>query len=283
MGEAKAKKTHGRKAEFDKLDARLRSIGINTDDFGFYDSLPFLNAERADPSFLEQYARWVALKPRTEAYDQRVRSIVPRLTENLARMLLRDDLQGGCITSAGMMSRMLDRLGVWSYGVIGCLTLEVASKGLWRGMATVDDQDFPGAILGHAWVVAPPFVVIDAAVRLQRWHGDAMGEWVPDSVLIESGFRTVKPDVSDVVSAEKRGRYARKEGYSDPNLHYRLEPRLREFGKTFPSIDMHLGELRVRYVPVAARATDVPLEQINSEGRVGRSGAEMWAELEPMF
>ena len=109
------------------------------------------------------------LRPRDDAYNQHVRDVVPRLTEMLAAALLSDGMEGGCVAASGMMSRMLDRLGVWSFGVAGCLTLEVKTRSLWRGLATVDDLDFPDAALGHSWVIAPPYHVVDASLMVQRW------------------------------------------------------------------------------------------------------------------
>ena len=278
MGEAKRRKLKEGNA-FEQLDRALRQLGIETAEFGFYDLENFLRAEQADPSFLEQYARWVMLSPRDDAYTSHVRDVVPRLTEMLAATLQSDGMEGRCVAAAGMMTRMLDRLGVWCFGVAGCLTLEVKSRGLWRGLATVDDLDFPGAALGHSWVVAPPYHVADASLLLQRWGSDPIREYIPSAFLIEGDYNPVTPDMSDVVSARVRARHAERQGRPDPELHHRLEPRLREFGRSFPALDAMRDDLRLRYVPVAIRQTDVPLELINTEGRVGRPAIEVWREV----
>lgn len=70
-----------------------------------------------------------------------------------------------------------------------------------------------------------------------------------------------------------------REGRFDPQLHYRLEPRLRQFSQTFPAREVISGELLLRYVPIAVRLTDVPLELINTEGKVGRPAIDIWREV----
>jgi hypothetical protein len=104
-----------------------------------------------------------------------------------------------------------------------------------------------------------------------------MGEYVPPYVLAEMG-RTILPSVTDIVSAQLRKQYAIHDGYLDPELHRRLQPRLRPFGRMFPASEITLADLKLRYVPVAIRQTDVPLELINSEGRVGRRGIDIWRD-----
>jgi hypothetical protein len=151
MGEAKRRKAKAIQG-FEGLDAYLRGLGIDTSQFGFYDQDAFTEAERKEPEFLENYAQWVALRPRDEAYNRHARDVVGCLSDRLAQSLKADAFDGGCVAAAGMMTRMLDRLGVWSFGVVGSIILEVESRDLWRGLQIADIPDFPGAALGHSWV-----------------------------------------------------------------------------------------------------------------------------------
>jgi hypothetical protein len=283
MGEAKRRKGQGRDT-FEDVQGRLRELGIDTSRFGFYDSEPFLRVEKADPEVLEQYARWVMLRPRDPVYEAHARDIVPRLATLMAETLRSEGMHGGCFAAAGMMSRMLDRLGVWSFGVHGCLTLEVKSRGWWLGFAKCDDVDFEDGMPGHSWVVAPPYSIVDASLMLQRLDGDPMQPLVPASLLCDTNFKLVRPDITDVVADRVREYYAARERRYDPQLHYRLEPRLRQFGQTFPAMEVAVGELQLRYVPTAIRLTDVSLDLINSEGKVGRPGIDIWREtIAPAF
>ncbi len=278
MGESK-RRTGQSRTTFASVERSLHELGINTSDFGFYDSDPFLKAESLNPAILEKYAFWVALRPRDAAYDNHARDVVSRLTSLLADTLRADGMLGGCVAATGMMGRMLDRLGVWSFGIHGCLTLTVKSQRLWRGFASCDSIDFEGGIQGHAWIVAPPYGIVDPSLILQRLDGDPIQPFVPATLLRETDFKIVTPELTDVVATRIREQHAAREGRFDPQLHYRLEPRLRQFGQTFPALEATQGELKLRYVPIAIRLTDVPLELINCEGTVGRPAIETWREV----
>lgn len=283
MGEAKRRR-NASGGEFQLLDHTLHQMGIDTSQFGFYDQPAFVESERKDPSLLELYARWIKARPRDAAYEQHVREIVPRVAEALADAFRKDNFIGSCVPAAMMLSRILDRLEVWSFGVRGSLILEHQENKLWRGLQVIDDPDFPNAALGHAWVVAPPYKIVDASIALQRWAGDLMAEYVPPYVLVENDARIVRPEVTDIVSMPVQAKYAASEGRVDPDLHHRLQPGLKLFGRYFPALETITATLRLRYVPVAVSVSDVPLEEINSEGSSGRSGAAIWTEVvAPLF
>lgn len=192
-------------------------------------------------------------------------------------------MKGSCIVASTVLPRMLDRLGVWSYGVLGSTTIEVPSRGIWRGLSRQDRIDFEGAELGHAWIVAPPFVVLDPTMSLQRWHGDEIAGYIPEVLAVDRGFKATRPRVNDIVAASIRHQFALREGREDSNLHHRLEPDLKRFGKTFPGLEVELEELRLRYIPQGVRVSDVPLEQINCLGDAGTSGREIWESIAPHF
>jgi len=137
-----------------------------------------------------------------------------------------------------------------------------------------DIADFPGAELGHAWVVAPPFVIVDGTIRLQNPEGDPMNAFTPPIVAVEDA-PLIKPTVDDVVSAQLRARIAQDEGRLDSQLHHRLVPELEGFSREFPSREVRFGDLALRYVPAACGFSDVGLEDIN--GAADKlTGAEVW-------
>ncbi len=272
MGEAKRRGAGA--SDHARINAQLQQLGIDTTQFGFFDQPAFLEAERRDGAFLEQYASWVQTRPRTADYDARVRRIVPRLAELLADLFEREEMQRSCVHVSSMMQRILDRLGVWSFGVKGSMIAVVARENLWRGQAMRDVPDFHGAELGHAWVVAPPFVIVDGTIRLQNPVGDPMNAFIPPTVAVEDA-PLIKPTLDDVVSAELQALYQKREGQLDSRLHHRLEPKLNAFGRTFPSREVRFGDLALRYVPVAVRISDVGLEEINAAGEKLR-GDDVW-------
>lgn len=197
MGEAKQRKLHAAGAH-DRLTAELLGAGIDPTAFGFYDQPAFAAQEQRDTTYLEKYADWVMTRPIDEPYEAHVRATVPKLASLVAAALAADDMQGGCITAYSMLTRMLDRLGVWSFGVIGSANLDVPHLELRRSLHTIDDKDHPGSVLGHAWVCAPPFFIVDASLALQHWTGTRMAAFVPPVVLADAaaapGIRPSAPN-----------------------------------------------------------------------------------------
>jgi hypothetical protein len=277
MGEAK-RKSDNLKSNFMKLDAKFRDDGINTEEFGFYDQHAFTSRERINPEYLDNYTNWVAYRPRTPEYEAHVRSIVPKLAELITSAFEQDNWQGSCVAASIMISRMLDKLGVWSVAIHGSTSLKVKDKNIWRALQIVDHPDFENATLGHSWIFAPPFQVIDSTISLQRWDSDEMKPFIPRFILAEQG-RRIEPSVDDVVSAEIQRSYTATTGYIDKNLHHRLEPKIRPMGKIIPSLELQIGGLTARYIPVTGRVSDTPLEEINSAGKIGRTGKEIWEDI----
>lgn len=277
MGESKRRK-NGDKARFERLNQELTDLGVKTDQFGFCDQREFLAAERRNPALLETYAKWVMLRPREEKYDAHVNRIVPKLAQLVAAVLEEDELEGSCEMACSLLTKSLDRLGVWSVGMVGSSTFDVKGKNIWRGLHTVDHPDFPGARLGHTWVCAPPFIVVDASIKRQRWSGDAIYPYVP-SVILDSHGRKTKPTPQDVISAEIRAEMMMARGAIPDGVIYQLEPNLKSFSKTFPATEIKVDELTARYIPTAANLSDGTLEEINGGGTKGRIGREIWNDV----
>ena len=256
----------------------FKSHGINTSEFGFYDQTAFVEREKVDHEYLSQYAKWVNLRPLDKSYVSHVTATVPKLAQLLSNALREDNWEGSCVAATAMMTRMLDRLDVWSFGVVGRATFSIPSPPIWRGLHIVDCQDFPGAALGHAWVCAPPYYIVDPSAALQRWGTDLIRDYIPQVILDEVG-RRARPTVDDVVSSRIRQKYAMKEGHADPNLHHRIRPDLRAFGRQFPALQTTIGVLTVKYFPIAIQQTETQLEEINTAGGIGRTGRQIWEQV----
>jgi hypothetical protein len=277
LGEAKRRK-RGDIGQFKQLNEELTDLGVKTDQFGFYDQREFLAAERINPALLETYAKWVMLRPRDANYDAHVTKIVPKLAQLVATVLDEDELEGSCEMACSLLTKSLDRLGVWSVGMVGSSTFEVKGKNIWRGLHTVGRPDFPGARLGHTWVCAPPFIVVDASIKRQRWSGDAIYPYVP-SIILDNHGRKTKPTPQDVISAEVRSEMMMTRGTIPDRMIYQLEPNLKTFSETFPATEIVVDELTARYIPTAAHLSDGTLEEINGGGDKGRIGREIWNEI----
>lgn len=281
MGAAK-RLEQAKKQQHAALDRHLNDLGVKTDLLGFYDQPAFTSQELLEPSFLEKYAIWVLSRPRTSEYDARTREIVPQVTKFLADLFEHENMQRSCVHFSSMMARILDRFGVWSFALHGSMTMAVPKANLWRGMALCDERDFPNAELGHAWVVAPPYLIVDGTIRLQNRAGDPIADFIPSIVAVEHAKETL-PRVEDVVSPRVRFQIAQDGGSFDSQLHHALIPELKNFGRKFRSLEFTVNDLTLRYVPTAVRVSDVSLEEINSEGDY-LTGAEVWNDhIYPVF
>jgi hypothetical protein len=274
MGEATRRKKQ-RDAEFQQADQRFRSVGIDTTRPGFYDQSAFLNQEKANPEYLKLCTRWLARRPLSEGYRRRAERVVPAVAESVAEMFVGSEMVASCMNGSAMLSRVLERAGIWNHVIHGSLVLTVPREGVWRAFQTVDHRDFPGAVCGHAWVFAPPFHVVDVTIALQRWDDEAR-PFVPAKVLTTFTSR-VQVEIEDVVAARLRPQLRGSPLWGKRELVYEAEPELREMEGYVPAMDLRVGEAQLRYVPVATRLPDTDLEAMNTmSGCTGPTGAEVW-------
>lgn len=258
MGQAK-QRTLRVDARYRELRILFERLGVDTSVPGFYDHPAFLEQERSDPQFLALYGEWVRLRPRSATEDDRTREIIKKLSEMVLAWVEATGRTGLCVDTTNLMTRTLDRLGVWNYGVVGGFNVGLKSapqrgrQYLW----TMDDLGRGATQLGHAWVAAPPFDVVDVTIKAQGWPSD-FATAMPHFLLAESCRRTTMR-VTDIVSPEHRQMWAMRLGREDAELHFRLEPSLKEIERRFPGIEATTEAIVARYLPTGIRASDTPL------------------------
>ena len=107
-------------------DFLVRQIPLNSP--GFYDHPSFMEVERGNPSYLNNYARFVHDRQRTPAYDEHVRQTVPIVARVFHEHLKANGRLGACVDISGVLSRALEMEGVWNFVVKGSLTIEFPRK-----------------------------------------------------------------------------------------------------------------------------------------------------------
>lgn len=278
MGEAKRKKNLGRitisrRLELQRLFERLK---IDHSYPGFYDDANFMNEERRKPLMLETYGEWVLHRERTPEYDAHVRTTLTQLAPIISARLDRHRWFGGCIAVSAMLTRMLDRLGVWNIIMKGSASIytELAS----RHFSIINDVEGEGFESGHQWLVAPPYDVVDLTLCYQRWRAED-GDFhsrIPKIILSE-GVEIVQARAQDVIAP------ALLVSGTDAEMHHRLRDQ-RRFGSLFPARRIAVGGLDIRYVPSGMTAPQEPLEGINTAARGGAPAIEIWREdVAPAF
>lgn len=148
----------------------FREADIDYSKPGFYDDRNFVEFEKSNPAFLEIYADYINSMSFPSDYLMDARKVALDITEFVYDRLNFDGLKGACLDVCGIISRILEREGIWNYVVKGGLTISFdKSTGITPTYcAPIMTHDNP-AVLGHAWVVAPPFRIIDVAFSHQPY------------------------------------------------------------------------------------------------------------------
>jgi hypothetical protein len=256
------------------LEKEFSARGIPFDRPGFYDHPAFLAAERDDPTFVKYYARYVHDRARTPDYDQNVRQVVPIVADVYHQALLQDGRLGACVDMSIILSRALEREGIWNYIVKGSLTTiypaggNIESHHYW----SIDNGTFAAA---HAWVAVPPLFVVDLTLRRQPLQ-PAEEEHLPPLVCDEAS-RIVQATLDDVVAPETQSRWT-TQGMSPAEQLRARHPNEAEFMGVFPARELQFRDTILRYVPVAAGAPDLPFEDTTCILFSGRRGYEVYAK-----
>lgn len=250
--------------------AVFQELGIDISQPGFYDHPNFVAQEQKNSRFAENYAEWVLVRERDQDYDARAQAIVPQVTEILQRRIVQHNWHGACIAMTAILTRILDRLGIWNIPMRG--SASVYAEGASRHFAIIDQNEGTGFDTGHMWVIAPPYDVIDVTLHYQRWHGDTFQRHIPP-IILGMGLASVKARAQDVIAPELRSQMPR-----DPDIHYKVFPDQRRVLETFPAKQFAIGSTDIRYVPGGVSLPDSPLERINEEARAGVPGIQIWKD-----
>ena len=160
------------------------------------------------------------------------------------------------------MARMLDELGVWSFAVRGSLTIEIPTRPE-AGRRYFPECDLiadPDAVTGHAWLVAPPFLVVDPTLRHQKWVDlhPAIAKALPAVVAAETG-ELVRPRWYDVISDRVIAVNRISKNERNETLPYRLQPNLKRIERLLPGRDIRVDELSLCYIDGAVIISEQPL------------------------
>lgn len=156
----------------------LRS-GIDPSRPGLHDTPAFLRAEEEDQDVLNLVARLVESKSYSPEELQQAEHKIRVVADVVASRVAHDGRPGLCVIASGIVSRMLDKMGVWNYTAKSNLAIHFprsVSVGP-RYFYSIDDSRHFEA--PHAIVVAPPFTVLDVTVRHQMYDDKAMTHWLP--------------------------------------------------------------------------------------------------------
>lgn len=185
---------------FKEVSASLRRHGIDGSQPGFHDSPAFLIAEQSDPTVIDTVARVVETRSYGQAELDAAEVAIRVAADAVRASIEADGRHGRCVIASGVLSRILDELGIWNYCAKATLTVSFphhVSRSS-RYFYAIDHGQFEAP---HAVVVAPPFTVIDLTARYQAYDTPEMAEALPSSVMSKA-FEPYRWTVNDVVAPE---------------------------------------------------------------------------------
>ncbi len=264
------------------LQSDFAEARIPTDSPGFYEDRGFIRREQKDPTYLDNYARFVQWQPYRPAYLETAEQTIYVVAAEMQLALQLDGTPDGYNEAPFVMSRMLEREGIWNYVVRGTLSLGFpagsgfAPYSFW----SVGVDGGTNGECGYKWVYAPPFRVIDITIQAQDYPCPVT-HLLPKTVL-EKDTEAVAGDPAEMLSPAAVDEL-RRAGLSLEEGLDRFAPTFRSrFAPDFPAQAFSRGGVRFKYVPTSVIAADESLEQFQGFVSKGRSASQLYdREIRP--
>lgn len=266
----------------EELEAEFEQLGIDFGKAGFYDTAAFLDAERRNPELIVKYAQYVNTLTLTAEYLDRARTVVRETADFLFGELVADGRRGACIDISATMLRFLEREGIWVYLIGGGLRIQFpAASGIGTRCFWPLMHGNNRALMGHAWVCAPPFRVVDLSFAIQPYAANEQ-RYLNGYVLTEECQQPPEETtVLDLMENEFREEFEQDFGRPPTMADLpRIAPGLREFMADFPSCRTTKDGVRLKYIPVTTSTTDLPLERMRNLRLRGRYPMQLYEEFQ---
>ncbi|NHN20927.1 hypothetical protein [Bacillus amyloliquefaciens] len=255
------------KNNFKSIKNYFLSKNIDITKPGFYDDEKFIEIEKSDSTFLNNYAKFVLHQEYSEEYKEKANKILSVIADILYQELESDGRQNACVDMAGVLSRILESEGIWNYIVFGALTVDFPkSSGLTSVHYWPISSDFTSRTAAHAWCVVPPFGVVDLTIK-QQGFSNAQNVFIPDYIIEKESIKyTAK--INDLIDDLVRL------GNPGQPIGYYLKD-FSNFTKTFKPVKIQ-KEATFKYIPVSISAPDLPLEKIKGLKLNGQYGIDIY-------
>lgn len=257
----------------------FRKAGIDFSKPGFYDEPTFTEIEKTYPLFLEIYADYIDSMSFSSDYLKKAKSITLEIAQFVYDKLLLDSLKGACLDVCGIISRFLEKEGIWNYIIKGGLTIGFDSNtGLTTTYCAPIMTDDNPAVLGHAWIVAPPFRVVDVA--FSRQHYTCGEDKYLKGFITEENVNEGILQVEDLIDTDAIKLYVEQ--------HRRL-PTIQDIEMLFPGLllsikkygifEVKLPQATLKYISCGVSFIDAPLEEVKNIELCGKSPFELHKEF----
>lgn len=182
---------------FSRLLSQFDKYAIDYTSPGFHLHEPFMRAEQLGEVSPHDYARYVIGKEYTPEYLNQAETIVSEMVKYMEPKIM---FNGACVDASMVLSSMLDELGVWNYIATGGMTISFKPSTGTPGIVHFAPLMAPGnpAITGHAWIVSPPFNIVDITASKQSYQNSQLKQYVP-KITLSKTFTTSEWEIDDIV------------------------------------------------------------------------------------
>ncbi len=243
---------------------------------GFYDDEQFFKLEQKNPNLLESYAGFVDQKTFDNQYLDNAERIIKLTTALLYKQLQTDGRLGACIDASMVLSRILEKEGIWNYQVKGSLTITFPKQTLLKRKFfwSVDQGNYVAA---HSWIIAPPFKIVDLTIRQQPYK---QGEetFLPE-VVLKKETKVSTLDLEDIVEPNILNILKIQYGNDKVKIMNAISSNLISFTNRFkPELFEEEGVI-FKYSPTGIVAPDLPFELATSLKLNGLYGIEIYNKI----
>jgi hypothetical protein len=177
-----------------------------------------------------------------------------------------------------VMSRILEREGIWNYVVSGALTMTFPHDSGFEPFSfwSLEVRQERAVDCSYHWVVAPPFQVIDIAIQACKYPNPFM-HLLPKIVWEENAEPTTA-EMSDIFSPKGVKQIADAGMTMDQALDRYLPHYRGRFAADFPPRVVNRMGTQLKYVPTGVLVAEQSLEQFKGFQSRGRTAAQIYAE-----
>ncbi|HIF5585231.1 TPA: hypothetical protein ACX3CS_004735 [Vibrio parahaemolyticus] len=264
----------GKLIMYEKLRKEFESNSIPVDKVDFFDHPNFLRAEQQDASYLVKFAQFVAEQPYSSEYLAKAEKIITDVCNVLSAQLIENGREGACVDIAGILSRILEKKGVWSCCIKGSTTINFPEN---SGEETTYfwSVNNTHAAAGHAWVFAPPFSIIDITLKQQPYTGNKK-LFIPEIILVKDTEKA-HSKVEDIISPEAR-LYLQMQRVPENKMFDVAASQLKLVQSSIPACKVTIDDTSFTYSPVAVFATDGALPVMSNMHFKGKSPYKMYQQ-----
>ena len=241
----------------EQIQQEFADARIPTDEPGFYEDPAFIRREQRMPHYLDNYARFVLQQPYSLTYLDRAEPIIHVASEEMQLALKEDGTPEAHADAPFVMSRILEREGVWNFVASGSLTMTFpAGSGF-------EPFSFPAMNLqlgktidcSYRWVVAPPFQIIDIAIQACRYP-NPFNHLLP-KIVWEPGGEVTVGEPTDIFAA-KALKDIEKAGMTTDEALDQYFPNYRHgFAADFPARVITRLDTQLKYVPTRVMVSGI--------------------------